>query len=130
MAAWPHAEIVPEYFQHLRMLLVEGFVLGDFVDWSLVWNRLDSPRIDPRSREYLFLIVNNIVPNRERLFDKMHMVASPNCLVCGVREDNTHLFSECVSVRETWGWVRNMLLILVPEDCAKTSNFEFINLVL
>ena len=29
MGAGPHVEIVPEYFQHLRMLLVEGFVLGD-----------------------------------------------------------------------------------------------------
>ena len=160
MANGPQAEIVPEYFQHLRMLLLEGFVFGDlttdnirkvtakelylgytstfpppkivfkyFVDWSLVWNRLDSPILEPRSREYLFLIVNNIVPNRERLFDKMHMVASPNCLVCGVREDNTHLFTECVSVRETWGWVRNRLLRLLPEDCAQTSNFEFINLM-
>ena len=160
MAAGPHAEIVSEYFQHLRMLLVEGLVLGDLttdnirrvtakelylgytstfpppktvfkfsVDWSLVWKRLDSPILEPRSREYLFLIVNNIVPNRERLFDKMHMVASPNCLVCGVREDNSHLFTECVSVRETWGWVRNRLLRLLPEDCAQTSNFEFINLM-
>ena len=29
MAAGPHAEIVCEYFQHLRMLLVEGFEIGD-----------------------------------------------------------------------------------------------------
>ena len=153
LAAGPHAEIVSEYFQHLR-ILVEGLVLGDlttdtirrvtakefylsytstfpltktvfkyFVDWSLVWKRLDSPR----SREYLFLKVNIIVPNRERPYDKMHMVASPNCLVCGAREDNTHLFTECVSVRETWGWVRNRLLRLLP--CAQTSNLEFINLM-
>ena len=99
------------------------------VDWSLVWERLDSALLEPRSREFLFLIVNNIVPNRERLFDKMHMVASPNCLICGVREDNIHLFTECVLVRETWGWVRNGLLRLLPEDCAITSNFEFINLM-
>ena len=35
MAAGPHAEIVPEYFQHLRMLLVEGFVLGDLTTDSI-----------------------------------------------------------------------------------------------
>ena len=29
MAAGPHAEIVCDYFQHLRMLLVEGFEIGD-----------------------------------------------------------------------------------------------------
>ena len=29
MAVGPHAEIVPPYFQHMRLLLVEGLVLGD-----------------------------------------------------------------------------------------------------
>jgi hypothetical protein len=46
MAAGPYSEFVFDYFQHLRMLLVEGFVLGDKVrqrgkksrlDWFLVW---------------------------------------------------------------------------------------------
>jgi hypothetical protein len=32
IAAGPHAEIVPEYFQHMRMLFVEGFFLGDLDD--------------------------------------------------------------------------------------------------
>ena len=49
--------------------------------------------------------------------------------MCRVRENNTHLFTECVAVRETWDWVRNRLLQLLPEDCARTSNFEFINLM-
>ena len=49
--------------------------------------------------------------------------------MCGVREDNIHLFTECVSVRETWGWVRNRLLRLLQQDCAQTFNFEFINLM-
>ena len=30
-------------------------------------------------------------------------------------------------VREAWGWVRMRLLNMLPEDCAKTSNFEFLN---
>ena len=74
MAGGPHAELVSSYFQHMRLLLVEGLVLGDItvntvksvtakglyeeftstfpppkivfkfeVDWSTVWERLDSP---------------------------------------------------------------------------------------
>ena len=160
MAAGPHAEIVCEYFQHLRLLLVEGFVLGDLkvenlrkvtakelykgytstfpppkvvfkfdCDWSLVWSRLNSPLLEPGAREALFLVVHNIVANRERLFDKMNMVASPNCLTCGIREDNMHLFTECISVREAWGWVRRKLLGFLPEECSRTSNFEFISLM-
>ena len=108
MASGPHAEIISPYFQHMRLLLVEGLVLGDVdatrlanvsakqlylgytssfpppkvmfkfaVEWSVVWKRLDSPVLDPLAREYFFMIINNIVPNRERLFMKMHMVNSP-----------------------------------------------------
>ena len=99
------------------------------VEWSVVWKRLDSPVLDPLAREYFFMIINNIVPNRERLFMKMHMVNSPQCVVCHVREDNTHMFMECVMVREAWGWVRLRLLSMLPADCAVTSNFEFLNLM-
>ena len=160
LAGGPHAEIISPYFQHMRLLLVEGFIFEDIdasrlkkvnskdlymsftssfpppkitykydVDWSLVWMRLDSPVLDPQAREYLFMIINNIVPNRDRLYTKMHMVNSPNCLHCKVREDNTHLFMECVMVQEAWGWVRLKLLSILPVECAITSNFEFLHLM-
>ena len=99
------------------------------VEWSIVWRRLDSPVLDPLAREHLFMIINNIVPNRERLYLKMHMVNSPQCVVCHVREDNTHMFMECDLVREAWGWVRLRLLSMLPANCAVTSNFEFLNLM-
>ena len=160
MAAGPHAEFVGSYFQHMRLLLVEGLTLGDIqlngirsvtakklyegytttfpppkviykfdVDWPLVWERLNFVSLDPLAREHLFSIVHNIVPNRVRLFSKMNLVNSSNCLMCGVKEDNVHIFTECVLVREAWGWMRMRLLNLLPDDCARTSNFELINLM-
>ena len=62
------------------------------IDWQMVWDRLGYLVLEPVGREVLFTIVQNIVPNRERLFTKMHMVNSPNRMVCGVREDNVHIF--------------------------------------
>ena len=47
------------------------------VDWPVVWERLDSPVLHPSAREYLFMIIHNIVPNRERLYLKMNMVNNP-----------------------------------------------------
>ena len=44
------------------------------VDWQLVWATLDYPVLDPLEREYIFMIVNNIFPTRERFYMKMHMV--------------------------------------------------------
>ena len=160
MAAGPHAELICPYFQHMRLLLVEGLVLGDIelgrinsvtakklyagytssfpppkvifkfdVDWDLVWERLENLKLDPLARNFMFNIIHKIVPNRLRLHSKFNTVNSPNCLVCGLVEDNTHLFMECVIVREAWGWLRMRLLEMLPEDCAITSNFEFLNLM-
>ena len=158
MVAGPHAAIISPYFQHMRLLLVEGLVLGDVnagslkkvsakflyheytssfpppkvvfkldVDWPVVWERLDSPVLDPTAREYLFMIIHNIVPNRERLYLKMNMVNNPCCIECNVREDNVHIFTECSMVQEAWFWVRSRLLSMLPETCSRTSNFEFLN---
>ena len=99
------------------------------VDWSLVWKRLEYLVIEPFAKDVLFSIIHNIVPNRERLFTKMHMVNSPNCMICGVKESNTHIFTECVLVREAWGWVRLRLLGLLSPGSAVCSNFEMINVM-
>ena len=34
------------------------------VEWPLVWSRLVFPVFEPLSREYIFMIVNNVVPNK------------------------------------------------------------------
>ena len=54
------------------------------VDWCQVWKRLQSPMLEPKAREILFLVLNNVVANRDRLFHKFNKAASPNCLACGV----------------------------------------------
>ena len=61
------------------------------VDWDQVWARLQNPVLDIMGREILFLIVHNIVANKERVF-KFHMTASPNCTLCGVVQDNVYLY--------------------------------------
>ena len=99
------------------------------VDWQLVWERLDYPVLDPLGREFIFMIVHNIIPTRERLYMKMHMVDSPNCVLCNVREDITHMFTECIMVREARGWARQRMLSLLPDSCTATSNFEFLHLI-
>ena len=36
-------------------------------DWTQVWKRLQSPMLEPKAREILFMVINNIIPNRDRL---------------------------------------------------------------
>ena len=64
--------------------------------------------------------------DKERMH-KFNMTASPDCLSCGVVQDNVHLFCECISVREALFWIRQKLLSLLPHEGAATSNFEFLH---
>ena len=98
------------------------------IDWSKVWERLQSPLLESGARQVLFMVINNVVANRDRLHNKFHMVPSPNCVTCNVLHDNVHLFCECFLVREAWFWVRQRLLGILP-NAGRTSNFEFLNLM-
>ena len=98
------------------------------VEWVMVWKRLQYSVLDQASREIHFLILHNIISNKERMH-RFNMTNSPNCLSCGVVQDNVHLFCECVSVREAWFWIRQRHLSLLPSEAAKTSNFEFLHFV-
>ena len=159
MGPGPHAEIVSPYFQHMKALLAGAVLLKDIdvsnlmlvtakglylsftstfpppkvvfkfdVDWEQVWTRLQNPVLDVMGKEILFIIVHNIVANKERVF-RFNMIASPNCSICRVVQDNVHLFCECVTVREAWFWLRQRLLGFLPQEGGTTSNFEFINLM-
>ena len=116
MAAGPHAEIICPYFHHMRLLLVEGLVLGDielgrinsvtarelYADYTSSFPQpkvifkfegdwdLVWERLSNLSLDFLFSINHNIVPNMLRLYSKFNMVNSPNCLVCGVEEGGQH----------------------------------------
>ena len=98
------------------------------IDWNPVWWRLQNPVLDMSSRDIMFMVIHNIVANKERVHG-FHMIASPNCSTCGVVEDNVHLFCECSSVREAWFWLGQRLLDLLQAEARITSNFEFLHLM-
>jgi hypothetical protein len=96
-----------------------------------VWRRLDSKLLKPGGRDVLFSIVHNIVPNRDRLYEKFNMVENPACdrQGCGGRQDNVHVFCQCVLVREAWGWIRRLVIGLLPRRLATTSDLELLHLM-
>ena len=97
-------------------------------EWSLVWVRLQNPVLDSLARDILFMIIHNIVANKDRV-NKFRLTASPNCPECEVVQDNVHLFCECVHVREAWFWLRQRILGMLSPDVCITSNFEFLHLM-
>jgi hypothetical protein len=35
------------------------------IDWGVVWKKMQSPILEPKAREVIFMLVNNIVANRD-----------------------------------------------------------------
>ena len=106
-------------------------------DWQLVWDRVDSLMLEPKAREVLYMVVNNIFQTKERLYrinknmkEENRKVWTDKCQDCdqGVVQDCVHLFMECSKVQEGWLWVRRRIMNLL-QDCQGLSNFELLHLV-
>ena len=102
-------------------------------DWGLVWKRVGSVMVEPRGREVMYQVVNNVFPTQERLHrinqdmkEEKRRVRTSQCVKCkqGVVGDCVHMFMECDMVREGWGWLRARIMLLLP-DYQSLSNWEF-----
>ena len=104
------------------------------MQWGRVWTRVSSPMIEPLARQVVWRSIHNILPTRERScrlgLRNMNGIGIVNerCDRCnlGVKDDQTHMFTECKLVREAWCWVRRRVLSLLPDDMADLSNTELI----
>ena len=93
--------------------------------------------LEPRGREIVYMVVNNIYPTQERLY-RINMDKKPEkrrvwsdvCQNCNQRvvEDAQHLFMDCDRVKEGWQWVRRRVMILM-DNMQGLSNWELLHLV-
>ena len=97
-------------------------------DWQLVWARVASPMLEPRGREVMYMVVNNIFPTQERMV-RLGKTDREVCKKCnlGVVEDCQHMFMECQKAREGWLWVRRRIMSLLV-DLQGLSNWEILHL--
>lgn len=128
----------------------------DGMPWSIVFKNLQNPVLDSKTKDLMFTIIHNILPNRQRLF-KMNKIQdefcqNKNCLIFrdtdgplpenvisrddmtivigGHTQDNVHLFCECDKVKEIWAWVRNKVCQMLLVERQNLSNLELIHLAI
>ena len=70
---------------------------------------------------------NPLDPIKRRMFGPLPLSGERMWKVVGGEVDNVeHTFCSCVGVREAWGWLRRLILNLLPSSGASVSNFELI----
>jgi hypothetical protein len=124
--------------------------------FELIWQRLENLVMEGSSKNLLIKMINNIIPNRSRLFSMNKALhpwcTSSTCLarmmtmgplpagvrdrtsmwqeVGGVVEDITHQFTGCPRVEEVWGWLRGRIVreLFSNGQQENCSNFELLHL--
>ena len=59
--------------------------------WPLIFGRISFPVLSPASKDLMFIVINNIYPNKQRLI-RLYQHPTGNCAICRVQEGNLHLF--------------------------------------
>ena len=91
--------------------------------WENVWSNINNPMLRVKEREFLFLLVHNILPTRERLF-RMNVVESDVCVCGGGVESLEHIFFTCVKSQSAWSWMRRkMETVVVGARLFSASDF-------
>ena len=97
-------------------------------DYGIAWRRLHSPVVDDKARDVLFLLLHNKLPVKERLF-RIGIKHDPYCLKCAGAEidDIVHFFCSCLSVSNTWSWLKRQIVRLGQMD-GRVEDEEIVNL--
>ena len=98
-------------------------------EYSTAWKRLNSPVVDGKARDVLFLLLHNKLPVKERLF-RIGLKHDPYCLKCAGAEviDIVHYFCTCEVVCNTWSWVKRQVLQLGNMG-AGVDDWDLVNLL-
>ena len=100
----PLSESLTKLFPSLKVERDSG------TSFSRIWSLINSPRITSVSRDISYLLVNNKLPVRERLFH-VGLSNDPSCSVCpgSVVSDVTHFFCTCRRVCDVWAWIKQTI---------------------
>ncbi len=82
------------------------------INWTCVWRNINHPMLFVERREFLFLLVHDILPTGERL---LRLRKGDGLCECG-REVETpvHLYFTCPKVQCAWAWMRRLMESEIP----------------
>ncbi|KAL1378235.1 hypothetical protein pipiens_015719, partial [Culex pipiens pipiens] len=77
------------------------------LDWENLWNNLSHNFLTSDSRSTLFLLYNDLLLNKDKLYEyKIGRVADNICENCGKKDNNFHRLRECDASQDVWKWLK------------------------
>lgn len=74
--------------------------------WEIFWENLNKNYLDSNTKQALFLMFNDIVPTKEKLFKhKIRGTDNNLCNTCGLVDSVKHRIQMCKGSKIVWEWV-------------------------
>lgn len=88
--------------------------------WEIIWENISKNFLSSYAKEALYMVYNNLVPNRSKMFRlKVRGVVDNLCEICNNVDSTEHRIKNCKNTRPVWEWVEEIIskrLKLVVED--------------
>lgn len=80
------------------------------LDWENVWENVSSNFLPLNERAYLYIFINDLVPNKEKLkaYNIGHINATV-CEKCSLSDTNEHRIKQCPKAKMIWDWCTNII---------------------
>lgn len=79
-------------------------------NWENIWENINSRFINFQDRARMYALVNDIIPNKEKLqaYGIGHVI-STCCEKCNLPDSNDHRIKKCKTARIIWDWCRHII---------------------
>lgn len=74
--------------------------------WEILWQNLNQKFLSSDVKHFIFLVINDIIPSKEKLCDKrIQGNSDKTCNSCGRIDTIEHRFKTCGSSETIWKWI-------------------------
>lgn len=77
--------------------------------WDCIWQNINHSFLSLSTRSILYLIFNDVIPNKAKMYIYTDKVDHNLCEICHKPDTNIHRIKECHQSGIIWNWIRDII---------------------
>lgn len=77
--------------------------------WDCIWENINQNFLSSNARSVLYLIFNDVIPNKVKMYNYTDKVDNNICEICNKPDTNIHRIKQCRDSGIVWNWIGNII---------------------
>lgn len=77
--------------------------------WDCIWENINQSFLSSNARSILYLIFNDVIPNKVKMYNYTDKVDNNLCEICKKPDTNIHRIKECNHSGLVWKWIETII---------------------